>query len=240
MKSYFLPGRFFKKKWVWFEDPHDVNDADMVTFFSYSNVEAPGFMRSAGITSVIDLRQPLQTIWEKMRKDFIRLQIERGSRQGIIVKQDDSFDMFRAVLEEFRASKGLQQQDYSVFREHGILFSAYLNGEMIAGGIFIGDEAHLRVWMLASKRLQDKTLKQRVGEANRMILWEAIKYAKEHDMALFDFCGLDMPEKEGDAMPSLTVYKEAFGGERRGQYYYTKIYSLPLRLLIQIKNAAKL
>lgn len=240
MISYFLPSRLFRKKWIWFENPHDVRGVDMATFFSYENVTVPGFTKSAGVTSVIRLSQSLDDIWARMRKDFIRLQIERGLRHGITVVQDDNFDEFQPILEEFRRSKGLGREDYRVLRAHGTLFSAYLEGAMIAGGVFIADERRLRVWMLASRRLDEGaggTMRQRIGEANRMILWEAIRYAKRAGMEIFDFCGLDIPEKEGGPLPPLTVYKEAFGGERRGQYYYTKAYSTALRAWLFVRKA---
>jgi hypothetical protein len=236
MKTYLLPSLFFRKRWVWFEDPHDVGGVDMITFFSYRDLDVPGFTKSKGMTSIIDLTLSLEEIWERMRKDFIRLQIEKGSRHGIVVKQDENFAEFQKVLEEFRTSKKLEQQDYRVLKANGTLFSAYLDGKMISGGIFIADDKHLRVWMLASRRLDDSAQKSRVGEANRMVLWEAIKYAKERGMEIFDFCGIDLPEKQDDPMPSLTVYKESFGGVRCEQYYYTKVYSLLLRVLIDCRT----
>ena len=105
-------------------------------------------------------------------------------------------------------------------------------------GIFINDEQYLRVWMLASKRLDagSGVSGQIIGQANRMVLWEAISYAKEHGMKMFDFCGIDLPEREGDPLPSLTVYKEAFGGRRLKNFYYTKTYSAILRFLYIMKK----
>jgi hypothetical protein len=237
MKQYKLPSRFFKKSWIWFQDPHDIPGVDAVTFFSYNDVEAPGFVKKEGVTSVIDLTPSLEEIWSNIRKDFIRLQIEKGARKGILVRQDDNFREFRPILEGFRRVKNLGREDYRVLAANGLLFSAYLDHKMIAGGIFIADSDYLRVWMLASKRFDgDRNLKQASGQANRMVLWEAIKYAKERRMKVFDFCGLDFPEKPGQPMPALTVYKEAFGGRRQKNYYYTKVYSPILKFWRQIRR----
>lgn len=237
MKEYFLPSLFFKKKWIWFSDPVDVTGVDAVTYFFYNDVGAPGFHKKAGWTLVIDLAPSLETLWNNMRKDFIILQIEKGGRKGIVVKQDDNFEEFRPILEEFRRNKNLGREDYRVLRKNGLLFSAYFEGKMIAGGIFINDEQYLRVWMLASKRLDpgSSVSNQIVGQANRMVLWEAIKYAKEHGMKMFDFCGIDLPEKDGDPLPSLTAYKEAFGGRRIKNFYYTKTYSKLLKFFRRFK-----
>lgn len=238
MKEYFLPSLFFKKKWIWFVDPVDVKDADTVTYFSYNDIDVPGFRKKAGWTLVINLTPSLEELKAKMRKDFIVLQIEKGTRKGVIIKQDENFNEFKPILEDFRHNKNLGKEDYRVLRKNGLLFSAYLGDKMIAGGIFIADQNYLRVWMLASKRLDASSgvSNQVIGQANRMILWEAIKYAKEHNMKMFDFCGIDLPEKEGDPLPPLTVYKEAFGGERMKNYYYTRTYSPVLKFLQKIKG----
>ncbi|HEY9584325.1 MAG TPA: GNAT family N-acetyltransferase [Candidatus Paceibacterota bacterium] len=238
MKEYLLPSLFFKKKWIWFADPRDIPGVDAVTYFSYNDVEAEGFRKKAGWTLIIDLSPTLAELWNNMRKDFIILQIEKGGRKGVVVKQDDNFREFKPILEDFRNTKNLGKEDYRVLSKNGLLFSAYLEGKMIAGGIFIADENNLRVWMLASKRLDPESgvSGQIIGQANRMVLWEAIKYAKEHGMKVFDFCGIDLPEKEGDPLPSLTAYKEAFGGRRLKNYYYTKTYSPVLKLIGRIRN----
>ncbi len=238
MKQYFLPSLFFKKKWIWFADPTDILGVDTVTYFSYNDVDVPGFRKKSGWTLVIDLSPSIEEIWNGMRKDFTILQIEKGRRKGVVVKQDNNFGEFRPILEEFRKNKNLGEEDYRVLRKNGLLFSAYLEGRMIAGGIFINDEQYLRVWMLASKRLDagSGVSGQIIGQANRMVLWEAISYAKEHGMKMFDFCGIDLPEREGDPLPSLTVYKEAFGGRRLKNFYYTKTYSAILEFLYTMKK----
>src|SRR3989344_9489850 len=237
MREYFLPSVFFKKKWIWFADPVDIPGVDSLTYFSYNDVDVAGFRKKIGWTLVIDLRPTLEELWNNMRKDFIILQIEKGGRKGVIVKQDENFAEFKPILEDFRKTKNLGKEDYRVLSKNGLLFSAYLEGKMIAGGIFINDENYLRVWMLASKRLDTGggVSGQVIGQANRMVLWEAIKYAKEHGMKVFDFCGIDLPLKESDPLPSLTAYKEAFGGRRMKNFYYTKTYSKLLKFFRRFK-----
>jgi lipid II:glycine glycyltransferase (peptidoglycan interpeptide bridge formation enzyme) len=73
-----------------------------------------------------------------------------------------------------------------------------------------------------------------------MILWEAIKYGKEHGMRVFDLCGIDLPEKENESLPPLTVYKESFGGRRVQNYYYGKIYSPWLKIFRAAKKFFRL
>src|SRR6185436_19407795 len=187
MKRYAI-GRFFKKEWRWFEAPHDVEGADMVNFFSYENVSPPGFQKRPTLTTVIDLTQPLDILWERTRKKFIREQIERGRRRGITVRKSDDFAAFYPIYLEFRSRRGLAAERFESLKENGILFLAYHEGRPIAGGVFVGDGVNIRAWVLASGRLStnDGHLRDLIGEANRLVIWQALEWGKGHGLMLFD------------------------------------------------------
>jgi len=234
LSGYRLPGIFFKKYWFWFEGPVEVPGADMVNFFSYNKVDQLGFKRKERLTTVIDLKRELSAIWEKMREGFIRKQIIKGERNGIVVRQDENFSDFKRIYGKFRKDKNIHEDNFRVFEKNGILFSAYLANRMIAGGIFIANNNCFRAWVLASKRLSDLSGPEReiVGQANRTVIWQAIKYAKEKNYEVFDLGGIN-PESEDRNESSLAEFKEAFGGERKNGYFYYKIYSKILKILIR-------
>ncbi|OHA17467.1 MAG: hypothetical protein A3H57_00015 [Candidatus Taylorbacteria bacterium RIFCSPLOWO2_02_FULL_43_11] len=239
MKSYFLPSILFKKKWVWFARPSLPDDSDVVTFFSYDDVSLPDFVKKEGWTSVIDLFKPKEEIWNSFRPGFISEQIKKGERHGIVVRVDDNWDGFRELYKNFRKHKGIKLDDERVFKKHGLLFSAYLKDELLASGVFISDSENIRAWALCSKRLdgQDGKKRETIGQANRMIIWEAIKYGKERNMLRFDFGGIELGEDGQN--PPLTVFKEAFGGARAKNFFYTKINSPVLKLLRKIRRILK-
>lgn len=239
MKSYFLPTFFFKKQWIWFADPHDVPSVDMVTFLSYSDIQVPGFSQKRGYTSIIKLNRDLSEIWSNMRKKFVREQIKKGEIKGIQVYKDSNFKEFKKIYTSFRQGKGIESENFSVFEKNGILFSAYLDGRMLAGGVFIADEFTIRAWILASARFDRNRdfSREMVGQANRMVIWEAIRWAHSEGMEFFDLGGIDVNLTEN--LSSLTEFKEAFGGERMQNFYYTKTYSRMLRKLITIKSLFK-
>ena len=229
--GFFLPF-ILKKKWIWFSDPCDVKNSAMVNFFSYNNVNKEGFHKKQGLTSIIDLNQNLDNIWEKIRKKFTRALISKGEKQGIVIKQDNNFKEFKKIYKSFRSKKKLSTDRFSLLKQ-GILFSAYYKDEMIAGHIFVADDRHMRSWVTASSRLSQSIGKDKrfISWANRMLIWEAIKYAKKNNLQVFDMGGLDL-EDEGSP---LTEFKESFGGVRKDCYYYHKIYSPLLKFWIKIR-----
>lgn len=235
MKSYFLPSLLFKKQWVWFAEPSEVPDADSVTFFSYSDVPARGFRKKEGWTSVIEIFKPEEEIWKALRPGFIAEQIIKGQKKGIIIKQDNNWVGFEELYKSFREHKGIPKDDVRLFKKHGLIFSAYLSGELLASAVFIADEKNIRAWALASKRLDGLEGKKReiVGQANRMLLWEAMKYGKKEGMLRFDLGGIALP-LDG-VTPPLTIFKEAFGGSRLKNYYYSKTYSPLLKIIEKAK-----
>ena len=234
MKSYNYRSLIFKKGWRWFTEPADVSGLDMVDIFSYEDKNLDGFRKKVGLTTVVKLDKSLDDIWSGFRKKFIAEQIKKGERLGIKVVFDKNFDKFFKIYQEFRKNKGLPEESHSLLQREGTLVSAYYGGKMIAGGVFLADEKYIRAWVLASKRLsnEEKKLREITGWANRMIIWEVVKFAKKRNMAWVDLGGLDSHPEED----SLSVFKEAFGGERVNTYFYHKAYSLLLKVWIKVRG----
>ncbi len=235
--NYKLPTLYFRKYWFWFTAPRDIEQADMVNFFSYDNSERQDFHKKEGLTTVIDLSQNLDLIWSKMRPGFIRQQIKKGERNGIIVKQDNNFKEFKKIYYSFRKKKKLHGDRFIVFEKNGLEFSAYWQGKMVAGGIFIAGDGFIRALVLASQRLSEQQGKRReiIGQANRLVIWQAIKYAKANNYKLLDLGGI-APESKDKEQKTLAEFKEAFGGTRRQAYYYYKVYSKLLRYLMRLRS----
>ena len=232
-----MPGLIFKKYWFWFDRPVEVKKADLVNFFCYDNIDEPGFHKRAGLTTVIDLGQSLEQIWSKMRQGFIGKQIKRGEKNDIVVKLDDNFKAFKKIYFRFRKSKQIEADNYKFLSRHGMLFSAYHENRLIAGGIFVARHNFLRAWVLASIRLDeiDGRMREIAGQANRLVIWEAIKYGKKNNFKSLDLGGID-PESSNKGEKTLAEFKEAFGGERKKAYYYYKVNSRLLNFLMRLKG----
>ena len=224
--SYQLPSIFFRKCWVWFANPENHPNCDLLTVFSYNDREAPGFRKKEGLTTVIDLSLPEETLWGNMRQKFVQKQIKRGERNGVRVHKDENFSEFKKLYNNFRKGKNLPHDSMKAFRDHGVLFSAYYKRQMVAAGIFVCNGEHVRAWSLASVRLGklDGQMRDVVGQANRMVIWEAMKYFRSLGVRYFDLGGIN-PDSQKSEDISLAEFKEAFGGVRTNTYYYRKINS---------------
>lgn len=236
MKHY-TQGLLFRKEWYWFENPRDIAGADMVNFFSYTKGDYEGFKRTDTLTSVIDLSRSLEELWDTTRKKFMQRQIEQGRSRGVTVGESMDFEAFRPLFNVFRSKKKLPRISYAILKKNGKLFLAMHEGIPIAGGIFIDDGHHMRAWVLASRRLEglEGRMRDIVGGANRMIIWEAIVYAKKNGYTLFDLGGID-PDSTDPSQRSLAEFKEGFGGERKAAFYYYKVYSPFLKAWTRIRS----
>ncbi len=236
MKSY-VQGRVFPKYWGWFEAPHEVKGFAAATFLSYEKVDALGFRRKETLTSVIDLSESLETVFSRMRKSFIRKQIEQGKRRGIVVEKSDDFASFYPLYSAFSKKMNFERVPKSTLAGNGILFIAKHEGKILAGGVFIGDGVDMRAWVLASLRVGNASGRERdmIGEANRMIIEKALMCAKEAGYRQFDLGGI-APDAENAGWRAVAVFKEAFGGVRIPAYYYHKVYSPLSRMIAKLRR----
>lgn len=207
----------------------------MVNIFSYDHVQLEGFKVKQGLTTSIDLLPELSALWENTRKRFVREQINKGERNGIKVVVMDDWEKLVPVYKEFREGKKIANDNPKVFKECFIV-NAYVDGKVIAGGAFVADGTYMRALALASRRFQqDGKLREIVGQANRMVIWEAMVYAKNNGYREFDLGGIN-PDSAQDWERSLAEFKESFGGVRKPCYYYSKVNSSLLRLIIDLRR----
>lgn len=219
----------FKTKVIWFSDyPYDVGDCHSVIFRACKNkVDIEGFEREEFITLVIDLTQDLDAIWGNMGKKSCRYEIKRAKREGIQIKLNQAYEQFYEINRLFRRGKGLSGLTSPEFmRKSGTLFTAEYEGEIIAGQLYLEDKDNIR-WLLgASKRLEvDKEKAILIGCGNRLMIWEAINYAKGKGIKEFDMGGYYTGKVKDEQKERINIFKKSFGGKLTTHYIYQKDYS---------------
>ena len=225
----------FRTREIYFADyPYDVSGYATVTFEVCPNkVDVPGFSRREGTTSVIDLTQDLDAIWKNLKKKSCRYEINRARREGIIIKINQNLEEFDRIYKSFWKNKVYADaQIRPEFVKYGTLFTAEIDDEVVAGQLYIEDESHVRWIIGGSKRLEvPKDRAILIGCANRLMHWEAIKYAKEKGIKEFDLGGVYTGENKDDPRYTIRHFKESFGGTLVTRYGYNKIYSKAYKLL---------
>ena len=213
--------KFLKVKEIYFSnEPFDVRDSLSVSFFGCRNkVDASGFTRTGHLTAINDLTEDLDTIFHKFDRKSTRYAIKKAEREVIEIRVNKDFEEFYNIYTSLLHRKRIAplfeiSPVYpEVMKKYGTLFTARSQGRILGGHLYLEDSSNIRLWFSASKRLEvtreEATL---IGNANRLLHWEAIKYAKQKGIKEFDWCGLNS-------------FKLSFGCTPTIRYNYWKPYS---------------
>lgn len=190
----------------------------------------------------IDLTQDLKTTWRNMDKKSCRYEIERAIREGIQIKLNQNYSQFYEMNRALRKKKGLPVgfMRLEVMKKYGTLFTAELNGEVIAGQLYLEDKNNIR-WLLgASKRLEvDKEKAVQIGCGNRLMIWQAMQYAKAKGIKEFDMGGYYTGKVKDEQKERVNIFKQSFGGKLTTHYIYQKDYSKMYKFIRNVYQLIK-
>jgi lipid II:glycine glycyltransferase (peptidoglycan interpeptide bridge formation enzyme) len=222
---------FTKRKHIWFsESPFDVTNCDAVFFRACNNnVTLPGFDKKEAPTLIINLENNIESIWKNMGKKSCRYFIKRAVREEVEVKRNTDPEAFLDLYFKFARLKKFKtwHMKLDTLKRHGTLFAATYRGEIIAGIVLLEETTKIRWLFGGSKRLEvDKKKSVIISCANRLLLWEAIKYAKNKGQKEFDFGGYFAGENNKESPQyKINQFKKQFGGTLVVHYNYIKYYS---------------
>lgn len=219
----------FSIKEVWFADePYDIKGYDILIFVAAKNkVDREGFSCREEYTRTIDLTKNIETILGDMR-ERCRRYISQAKRQNIRVKINQNYEEFFEIDRAFRKVKGLKPSLLTAefLKNQATLLVAEQSGEILAGQFLLEDKNNIRGIIGASKRFEvDKEKTALIANANRLIFWEAIQYAKEKGIKEFDLGGYYMGKIKNEQKEGINFFKEGFGGQLAIRYNYQKDYS---------------
>jgi hypothetical protein len=220
----------FKTKKIWFSEvPFDITGYDGVAFYECTrDVDVRGFSKEEFTTIVIDLTQDLDTIWKKMDR-LCRRSIDHARKDGVIIRMNQGYDTFYTINAEFRKAKGLSEYnvDIGFMKKNGILFLSEYQGNVLGGHFHLSDGENIRFLLNATKRLEETgRMNKIIGNANRLMIWEALCYAKACGMSTFDMGGYYTGKEPDPQKEGINQFKKSFGGHVATHYNYQKDYSL--------------
>lgn len=231
----------FSVKEIYFADkPFDVNGCDRLIFHACKGkFDVPGFTCTPCFTLVTNLTEDLDVQWLKLKRNC-RQKINRAQRDNTKVSINKHYEEFYHIFRLFQSQKkgyglpsGIGLFSLETLKRHGTLFTSEIQGEIIAGHLFLQGETTITSFLSASKRLEtEEEPSHLIGNANRLMYWEALKYAKETGLLEFDWGGI-FPDEMAEADVSkcnINQFKREFGGERVQLYDYEKIYSRIYRI----------
>lgn len=150
--------------------------------------------------------------------DTCRNEIRRTFRDDALRFEQGVQDM-RAVMRLYRAfrkAKKLPVHGTSYF-EGSLMFRAYLNGKLVSV-VTAYEGKCARVQHIFSASVTDKETKNRIAYASRRLLYECMKYARDHESSSVDLAGINVTRSE---KAGITAFKRSFGGEEVPEYTYT-------------------
>lgn len=219
----------FKLREVWFApEPFDVPDVDRVIFMDCKgDVDRDDFKKTVFPTMVVDLDVPLDEVRSRMGKT-VRQELNRAARDGLQIKEDEEYEAFRALDADFRRVRGLPGEAPSTdfMEEHGLLLTAWLEGELLSGILLLSSDRDLRYFIGVSRPVDgDKTRRALVGRANKHLIWLALERAAALGLPYFDLGGIATGPDISKAEAGINEFKARFGGRRVDHFIYEKSYS---------------
>jgi hypothetical protein len=228
------PFYLFKFKELHFcNEPFDIAQCSAAKFVLCNKmINRGGFEVYPGLSSIIDLTREQDEIWSKFDKSC-RYKINRAPREGITIKFNEGWNEFYPIYKSLSQKKGfgswgLWDVNLEVMKKYGTLFIAEIQGNIVSGHLYLEDAENIEFWIGASKRLEAvPELATQIGFANRLLHWEAMKYARNKGLKTFDLGGIwDFEEAKNDPVKQgINNFKLSFGGQVESRYTYVKFYS---------------
>lgn len=171
-----------------------------------------------------------------------RRPIKQAEEIGIKIKLNQNYEEFFEINQLFRKEKGLDAYTESIdfMKKYGTLFVTEFNNEILLGHFYLEDKDNIRWLISASKRLDvDKDKARLIANANKLTVWNAIKYAKNKGIKEFDLGGYYTGEKKDVQKENINMFKKSFGGKLVTHYIYEKDYSKLFALTKKIYDMKK-
>ncbi len=233
---------FFQTTFIIFEDSK-IRDAlrsnkySSVVGITRTDLGFPEFLRWTKTTSIIDLSKPKEDIFSTF-SDTTRNEVRRTEKNSdlSIVSDDKNRDSVYTLYKKFEYSQGRVPFQESNM-EACIIFSAYLNNEIISSIYVDKGDKDLRIRYIFSKRLDtsDKEMYKTIGFASKRLIWQICLWGKERRFSFLDMATVNLTDKGKEGISS---FKMSFGGELVEEYTYmkkTKLFSY-FEALAVLKN----
>jgi peptidoglycan pentaglycine glycine transferase (the first glycine) len=170
-------------------------------------------------TFVIDLKPDTDTLLKNMEKDT-RYSVRRSEREGVEVRQTDSFDDFLKMYQEtgkrnhfWLGSQSEMRLRYEIFKKKGevSIFTAFLKKTPLASSVvyYWGQKAH---YLHAASSSEHRELM-----ANYLMVWSVMQDAKKRGFRYLDLeGGVDPRMPSTKDWHGFSHFKKGFGGVEIG------------------------
>ena len=203
---------YLEKKYkysVIYIEPSTINQRDKLLKLGYKRYNSP-FLPTKTIR--INLTGAEKTLLTQMHSKT-RYNIKHAQKLGVKVFTSDDIKKFANFWQRISLGWGMYLPEIRNIKE---IYSAFTSGEkiyfakkneQILGGILLISTKDISYYMYAAYSEEGKRL-----FAPTLLVWEAIKYAKEEGKKIFDFEGIYDERYPLNSWMGFTRFKQSFGG----------------------------
>ena len=227
--------RFFllKVSDYWFDADAFINSTSPISIL-HSNKELDKIRFSVKLNSKtfhLDLSPTTQEIFEAFEPKSARYPIRKAERDGVIVKKaetDKERNDFFLFFKEFADKKQFPLIKADELNSYDVFYALSSSGEFLGGLAFVKSPDR------SVYRYKHGATSYKYNE-NDLLLWTAIRYAKEAGYSIFDFGGVTPTYDEKSYYFRQYKFKAKFGGDLVDFYTYIKI-RRPFSLLMFVPD----
>jgi hypothetical protein len=187
-------------------------------------------------TCVIDLTMSLEEILNSCLARKTRETVRSASRKGVVIERLDTgtLNTFVEQCANLKSSVGLKPFPSNYFvslfhhyhaRNKIAAFVAKLDGDSLASGMVIGNTHVMHLWVAGKPKRIPKNVPRQ-----DLLVWEAVKWAKEQGSRYFDLCVVDE-----EKLPRIAKFKLGFS-RNIVPFYCINKKSLSSRVLARIEK----
>jgi len=225
--------KFIKEKW--FSNESTLKDAFLATKFKqFQNTPKKFFLIKEFYTKIIDLTQPLESIFENFTK-HTRCKIKKAQKKGVIFSTHHTSDEFISFYNLFAKNKHLNTlNNLTKYGENLVITSVSLDDKILCMHSYIVDETISRARILHSashfREVQDNAERNFIGMANRLLHFEDMNYFKSLGFKTYDLGGYAY-QTQDQSLEQINNFKDSFNGKLT---YEPELQSLLFSLLEKI------
>ncbi len=212
---------FFTVYDFWFDKDDFIKSKKWITILNTSEkIDIKYYsIQITGKTFILNLTCSLEEILNHFEKKSLRYPISKAERDGIKIVHSSSVEMvnqFYQFLYVFTQKKNIPTVNKDELKEYDLFHAYSPDGKYIGGCAFLssGDKSIFRYKHGATSYSFNE---------NDLLLWNAIKYAKEAGYSFFDLGGVLPSDNLNDYYHKHYKYKKKFGGDLVDFYSYIKV-----------------
>lgn len=227
--------RFLTRAEVWYdEEPGDTRSVDWILYQQRSR-PVPGSRSREFFNYVVDLTQSAERLREQLSKDTAYKIRRARERDEVVCERRDPrdpavLDQFEAMYNPFAAARGLSALDRGHLNSMAAAGVLDLSVARDAQGRVLVWHANHRDHRRATQmhapsvhwKLSDSAERNRVGRANRWLLWSDMMRYQEAGLTCFDFGGWYRGSTNA-VLLKINDFKKGFGGRIVREYVCERI-----------------